>query len=303
MAATNASAELHVTIRMEILVNWLNINECHDRPYPCDPTSSFCVNTDGSYKCKCRAPCYHSNGDSCQLAKCPDLVLPYHVEIVGGKEVPYINECHDRPCDPTSSYCVNTDGSYKCKCPGLVLPDHVEIVGGKEVPCKTTYEFSCSLGYRLSGPSNITCFAGNWSDAPPSCVDIDECRKKSHVCDRDSHCVNTNGSYKCLCDPCYSWNGDSCEVIQCPSFPPPAHARLKYGGNEGGHTACNTTVRFECLPGYNLSGPSEITCKNTGNWSDALPSCLDINECHDRPYPCDPTSSYCVNTDGSYKLP
>ena len=105
-------------------------------------------------------------------------------------------------------------------------------------------------------------------------ADIDECRKKSHVCDRDSHCVNTNGSYKCLCDPCYSWNGDSCEVIQCPSFPPPAHARLKYGGNEGGHTACNTTVRFECLPGYNLSGPSEITCKNTGNWSDALPSCL-----------------------------
>ena len=101
-----------------------DIDECDGGPNSCDPISSFCVNTNGSYKCKCRTPCYHSNGDSCQLAKCPELILP----------------------------------------------DHVEIVGEKGVPCRTTYEFSCSPGYKLSGLSNITCFAGNWSDAPPSCV-------------------------------------------------------------------------------------------------------------------------------------
>ena len=48
---------------------------------------------------------------------------------------------------------------------------------------------------------------------PPS-LDIDECRNKSHTCDVNAVCSNTQGSYNCTCKPGYSGDGKKCIGIQ-----------------------------------------------------------------------------------------
>ena len=40
--------------------------------------------------------------------------------------------------------------------------------------------------------------------------DIDECVEGSFTCDVNRDCVNTNGSYICVCSPGYVDNGTVC---------------------------------------------------------------------------------------------
>ena len=41
-------------------------------------------------------------------------------------------------------------------------------------------------------------------------VDIDECSNRSHVCDVNANCTNTNGSHNCSCKEGYTENGQVC---------------------------------------------------------------------------------------------
>eukprot|EP00117_Sycon_ciliatum_P025789 scpid98240/ scgid21326/ Sushi, von Willebrand factor type A, EGF and pentraxin domain-containing protein 1; Polydom len=59
----------------------------------------------------------------------------------------------------------------------------------------------------------------------------------------------------------------------------------------------NTTV--QCLPGFVLQGISQLLCDSSGQWSTALPKCLDVNECATSLYNCSGNST-CNNTLGSY---
>eukprot|EP00117_Sycon_ciliatum_P031565 scpid22608/ scgid24665/ Sushi, von Willebrand factor type A, EGF and pentraxin domain-containing protein 1; Polydom len=55
----------------------------------------------------------------------------------------------------------------------------------------------------------------------------------------------------------------------------------------------NTTV--QCLPGFVLQGISQLLCDSSGQWSTALPKCLDVNECATSLYNCSGNST-CNNT-------
>ena len=46
-----------------------------------------------------------------------------------------------------------------------------------------------------------------------SSIDVDECVFGLHTCNERANCINTNGSYSCVCKQGYVGNGDFCEYI------------------------------------------------------------------------------------------
>ena len=50
----------------------------------------------------------------------------------------------------------------------------------------------------------------------PSCyyfIDIDECSQRSHTCDKNATCTNTDGSFKCQCEIGFSGDGHTCKGL------------------------------------------------------------------------------------------
>lgn len=130
---------------------------------------------------------------------------------------------------------------------------------------------------------------------PMTCVDFDECTLQSsnqHCNTRleNSRCQNTYGSFVCVCDtPLYELDFATnlcyrpdllCQNVACDT---------------------NSTLGCATVQGRNLSYcPCKTGFKPAfGNYSATF--CLDVNECTDNfAQVCDPTSTLCVNTVGSY---
>ncbi|XP_023933575.1 uncharacterized protein LOC106153406 [Lingula anatina] len=149
------------------------------------PEHSHCVNTRGSYVCRC----YYG----------------YRMNKVKG-ECEEVDECDiNNSCQQT---CVDLIGRYECACGESFIPDNdtvscqpifecdeEEIMncdGGnpRAVCAKSTSKFeticSCPKGYSL----NSTNF----------CVDVDECSTGLSPCRSEiSRCVNTDGRFYCSC--------------------------------------------------------------------------------------------------------
>ena len=107
------------------------------------------------------------------------------------------------------------------------------------------------------------------------CSDIDECRNMPDAC-MNGRCINTMGSYRCLCNTGYKVAPSGSE---CVDFD-------------------------ECV----MSEPCEFTCANTqGSYQCSCPegyslnadgrTCKDVDECVAGTHVCPHT---CVNTKGSY---
>ena len=115
-------------------------------------------------------------------------------------------------------------------------------------------------------------------------MDINECSRGIHGCDRNSNCENTAGSWNCICNN--GW------------YPDPRNARLP---------TCRDVN--ECVNKPNAC-PSQSTCINSAGsyrcnclsgWRNQGPhSCTDINECSEGSHSC-PSNSRCANTQGSYR--
>ena len=44
-------------------------------------------------------------------------------------------------------------------------------------------------------------------------TDIDECETMTDDCDENADCINTEGSFECVCKPGYTGDGKDCEGI------------------------------------------------------------------------------------------
>ncbi|KAH9496285.1 hypothetical protein Btru_018007, partial [Bulinus truncatus] len=160
----------------------VDVDECLD--LPCTNYSQ-CVNLNGSYECNCL------NG----LTKIADSGLC---------EVDVNSTCTKRNC---SDICVkvteNKKKVEKCYCP----------VGSKLIgtTCKACDKFTygsecqnkCSCTSKNAASCDpvhgrCTCLTG-WTSQNCS-VDIDECSTGIVTCGKNSQCVNTPGSYTCVCN-------------------------------------------------------------------------------------------------------
>ena len=45
------------------------------------------------------------------------------------------------------------------------------------------------------------------------CLDIDECSNGTHDCSKKSTCLNTEGSYSCVCSSSEALNNEKCDYI------------------------------------------------------------------------------------------
>ncbi|KAH9505693.1 hypothetical protein Btru_055518 [Bulinus truncatus] len=284
-----------------------NIDECRSRNGGC---TDLCLNTPGSYTCKCTRPGYKVYTDHRQ---CVD-----------------INECE---VDKTTceDLCVNTVGSFKCYCrqTGYTLSqdkrsceDVDECARGKIcqqlcINLPGSFRCDCLPGYYKQGHHCTACPAGTYRDrkdsviscvkCPPGmtttgkatesvlgcycpagfhgnpetldkCTDVNECSKSSNGgCEQI--CNNTEGSYFCSCSEGYALDEDkrSCNPTRCPLLKPPQFAKFVSKActrmNKGHHVAPGTECFFQCRKFMILRGPESRKCLDDFTWSAGNPEC------------------------------
>eukprot|EP00736_Rhodelphis_marinus_P002214 Rmarinus@m.23570 len=239
----------------------MDLNECSVGLDACRWPAT-CVNTLGSFTCSC-----------------PSGYIPDQ----DGYGCVDVDECATASVCAPDFKCINTGGSYGCICELESCTDDDQCLEGTHMCVAPAY---CT---DLVGMYNCTCPQSGYNLANgTSCVDLDECVSGLHSCvPRNSTCVNSLGSFSCVCAPGYSEiivDGEStcidineCELSEngCPAY-----------------TECSNTVgsfSCACFEGYDYSSSS-------GAMSN---SCVDVNECSYVLDDCH-VNADCLNTNGSF---
>ncbi|XP_067041101.1 sushi, von Willebrand factor type A, EGF and pentraxin domain-containing protein 1-like [Acropora muricata] len=244
----------------------VDIDECTEGSSGC---AQNCVNTYGSYKCKCRAgyslkadgktcsdidECARDNGN-CQQS-CHNSVGSYRCTCASGyslapdsRSCADINECSsNNGLGPCEHICVNSLLGYQCLCnPGYTLnsdratcqalscPSITSFKNGRLDPVNpatttdSTVRFQCNVGFVLKGASKRTCLADG------------------------------------------TWSGEPprCDVLTC-MLP----GDVKDGTKSTSANSHNTVVSYTCNSGFRLVGSATRTCQNDGTWSGEHPRCI-----------------------------
>ncbi|RXN01372.1 hypothetical protein EOD39_6988 [Acipenser ruthenus] len=174
---------------------------------------------------------------------CPELNCATSQQITLG------NSC----CKVCKGYDFCADG-HRCM-------DHSECVNLEAGAC-----CSCKDGFRALREDNAYC------------EDIDECAEGRHYCRENTMCVNTAGSFLCICNTGYIRIDDySCtEHDECMTGQHSCDENALCFNTVGGHNCM-------CKPGY------------TGNGT----FCKDIDECATGRHGC-ASDTVCFNLDGGY---
>jgi len=226
-----------------------DIDECPEGV--CD---QLCTNLPGSYVCDCHIG-YQLIGDVCQDVD----------ECSGASQDE--QESSAPPCD---GICRNTVGSFECLCADGFRLENDKCVDIDECdsidPCSTggvctnspgSFSCSCQIGYQMA--ENGTCIGTiksfkffkltqlSNSTSIHYRPDVDECSAQESPCPVE--CINTRGSFTCLCPTGYRFVDNICiDVDECLiDDASPCGASSKCINNEGSFTC-------ECESGYLLKG-------------------------------------------------
>lgn len=99
-------------------------------------------------------------------------------------------------------------------------------------------------------------------------TDIDECLDGTHACDINAECLNTIGSYECVCILGFTGNGRQCSRIACPRLDSPENGRVTITGS-----GFRAQALFECNSGFRINGLDVLVCLVSGMWSSKPPTC------------------------------
>uniref|UniRef100_A0A3B3ZB36 Fibrillin 1 n=1 Tax=Periophthalmus magnuspinnatus TaxID=409849 RepID=A0A3B3ZB36_9GOBI len=259
----------------------IDLNECTAKPGICK--NGRCENTVGSYRCRC---------DQGFIAN------PTQTECIDNREGFCFTEVLTTLCQMTSSNRVQVTKSECCCDGGRGWGNNCELC---PLPGTTQYKKMCPLG------------PGYTTDGR----DIDECRVMGSLC-RNGQCVNTLGSYSCICKQGYTpdISGTQCvDVDECIQAPKPCNFICKntegsyqcscprgYILQEDGKSCrdldeCSTkqhNCQFLCV---NTIGG--FTCKCPPGFTQHHTACIDNNECASDPNLCG-SNGVCQNTPGSF---
>ncbi|XP_025412034.1 fibrillin-2-like isoform X2 [Sipha flava] len=181
-----------------------DINECDMDDTICN--GGQCRNTPGSFQCTCPdGTVLNSQSQACEdVNECDELGL---------------NAC-------VAGQCINTVGSFECECPpgtildstGRVCLDNrrgscwTRLTGGRcennlmQLTLKS--DCCCSIGLAWGSPCEPCkqddcggeCNKG-YVSVGKMCRDINECELSPGICRGGGTCVNTEGSFTCVCPP------------------------------------------------------------------------------------------------------
>ncbi|XP_049339341.1 fibrillin-1 isoform X2 [Astyanax mexicanus] len=300
-------------------------DECADEVDDCQSRGMTCKNLIGTYMCICpQGYTRQPNGEGCM-----DL-----------------NECTAKPGICENGRCENTVGSYRCRCDTGFEPSptQTECYDIRRGFCFTeVLQTMCQMGSsnRVSVTKSECCCDGGrgWGASCELCPlpgtthykkmcpqgpgyttdgqDINECKVMGNLC-KNGRCVNTEGSYKCVCNSGYTTDisGTICvDVDECVQAPKPCNFICK--NVEGGYQCscprgyilqedrkscrdldeCSTkqhNCQFLCV---NTIGG--FTCKCPPGFTQHHTACIDNNECNTDPGLCGP-NGMCQNSPGSF---
>ncbi|XP_025084650.1 fibrillin-1-like isoform X2 [Pomacea canaliculata] len=274
-----------------------DIDECETVTDRCE---QFCYNFPGSANCECHMgfhladnrkgcvkdfdPCENMNTTSnhtceygCDVTSSGQgecfCMRGYQVATDGVQCVD-INECGSNATNNCSQTCLNHPGSYECACEtGYSLASDERTCEACDSNhwgenCNNTCDCNPLVASSCDKKTGCVCspgWLGTWCEK-----DRDEC--VGDPCPSNSDCVNTQGSYRCVCHPGYSNrdNGSFClDVNECDNNP----CDQTCTNTEGSYTC-------SCLEGFYSDGTT----------------CVDINEC----LQVGKCSQVCRNTIGSF---
>jgi len=227
-------ATLDISDTDECNLNATEVNQlCHE--------DAFCINTIGSYLCRCNTG-FHGNGfflcediDECKLngtchanASCRNTKGSYTCRCNAGfygngTHCQDIDECKRRNKCHVDSICINEVGSYRCMCYAGFSGNgescaNINECNNEEYPCHN--KASCS---DTKGSFTCKCKSG-WTGNGTICTDIDECLFTN--CTGNATCHNEPGRYRCICNRGFKGDGfKHCEALGCT---PPVHCIGEY---------------------------------------------------------------------------
>ncbi|RXG56460.1 Protein kinase C-binding protein NELL2 [Armadillidium vulgare] len=221
--------------------------------------------------------------------------------------------CPELPCPPSEQFSVPGQCCKFCSGIDYCSKGNSCHQNASCINLQTTYACHCNQGFTGDG---YNCQDGFVRYDDYSCLEHNECKSGEHGCHENSYCVNTRGSYICVCKEGYQGNGTTCKPVcksQCRnggvcSDPDVCTCRLGYTGE-----SCEIDVDECALELHHC--PKNSVCINLPGWymcqcgqgyssllshnSDSK-FCQDIDECKLGTSTCHKTAT-CVNTDGSFE--
>ncbi|KAI8507112.1 hypothetical protein Bbelb_155510 [Branchiostoma belcheri] len=168
------------------------------------------------------------------------------------------------------------------QCPILTAPLNGAKTGSNFYP--NMVQFSCSSGYNLVGNSALTCQAdATWSGTVPTCT-RKECLLLTAPTNgamtgsnfyQDVLTFTCNSGYNLLGNPSLTCQADAtwsgtvpiCPPVECPLLTAPVNGAM-FGSN-----FYQDIIQFNCNPGYELDGSSNLACQVDASWSGSVPTC------------------------------
>ncbi|XP_035509970.1 E-selectin [Morone saxatilis] len=173
---------------------------------------------------------------------------------------------------------------------------------GMRLSYGNTCSFSCAAGYRLVGPSSVTCTsAAEWSKKMPRCEAI-TCQKpdgEAHLitqCSQPLTDLRPNTNCSCSCEAGFELHGahaitcsedgqwseaiPTCKAIECPAPEIPTNVQISCRPSLTSPTATphplGMVCNFSCEEGHELQGAHNMECANPGQWSSTPPTCTAV---------------------------
>ncbi|NXV57103.1 SVEP1 protein, partial [Molothrus ater] len=178
-------------------------------------------------------------------------------------------------------------------CKAVICPVPLPLPNGRTTGSDFSFNkevhYHCNDGYSLQGASTLTCRRdGTWDSEAPHCEPV-ICGPPEDI----SHGFLNGSAFTFgefvhyICFPGYelhgnslrqclsngSWSGSlpSCLACVCPT------PQIQNGIVLGTDFSCGISVQFQCLEGFKLLGPPEVTCEAAGKWSSGFPRCGQIS--------------------------
>ena len=149
------------------------------------------------------------------------------------------------------------------------------------------YVYNCPAGFIISDDlKECVCPQGR-VDIDGICADINECTDETHACGENSACVNTSGSYQCVCESGYAFespdNLQCAEVDECADATDDCGASALCANTEGGFV-CGNQCPSGFIPNADRSECVEANPCPAGETRDQNGNCM-----------CDPQTRF-INT-------
>ncbi|CAL1534931.1 unnamed protein product, partial [Lymnaea stagnalis] len=327
----------------------IDINECTIPDLnKCDQS---CRNTAGGFACDCRdgfqlnvttrntcdlinvtSVCNTSNSCQhvCTLQSGKEVCSchpGFNLNTTDNKTCIDIDECAV-PNRCVKGTCINKPGLFECSC------DVGYKLGADKVTCQACdfgfHGTNCSQSCGCNTTNSVGCNATTgvcacnpgWNSADCS-TDINECLNTT--CPQFGTCVNSPGSFRCVCDEGYFSSDQKCKACDATKYGQDCQqncscvfANTQDCNDQTGQCVCQRGWNGslcevdidECANAsycagtnvkcFNLNGSAECRCNNGYEQLANNLTCQDINECLNPLLNVCPSTRECNNTDGSY---